>query len=252
MNKMKPAFVSKRVNSIHFQVLSPKIIREMAAAKIVTPELYDREGYPVDGGLMDTRLGVIDPGLVCKTDGLKIKDSLGHFGYIELARPVVHIKFVRHVLDLLKSTCKSCARVLVLENNVKKYVTILNKIEEEEGFEGRRRKIKEIVAKYKLKDKCPHCEAKQEKIKLEKPYNFFEGEIRLTPIEVRARLERIPDSDLELFGFKPSEFRPEWMILTIMQIPPVTMRPSITLESGERSEDDLTHKLGDIVRINQR
>src|SRR3989338_7930447 len=39
---------------------------------------------------------------------------------------------------------------------------------------------------------------------------------------------------------------------TVMAIPPVTMRPSITLESGERSEDDLTHKLGDIVRINQR
>jgi len=37
-----------------------------------------------------------------------------------------------------------------------------------------------------------------------------------------------------------------------MPIPPVTIRPSITLESGERSEDDLTHKLGDIVRINQR
>jgi DNA-directed RNA polymerase subunit A' len=35
-------------------------------------------------------------------------------------------------------------------------------------------------------------------------------------------------------------------------VPPVTTRPSITLESGERSEDDLTHKLGDIVRINQR
>jgi DNA-directed RNA polymerase subunit A' len=29
------------------------------------------------------------------------------------------------------------------------------------------------------------------------------------------------------------------------------MRPSITLETGERSEDDLTHKLVDIVRINQ-
>jgi DNA-directed RNA polymerase subunit A' len=42
------------------------------------------------------------------------------------------------------------------------------------------------------------------------------------------------------------------MILTIFQIPPVTMRPSITLESGERAEDDLTHKLSDIVRINQR
>ena len=46
--------------------------------------------------------------------------------------------------------------------------------------------------------------------------------------------------------------RPEWMVLTVLPIPPVTMRPSITLESGERSEDDLTHKMGDIVRINQR
>ena len=35
-------------------------------------------------------------------------------------------------------------------------------------------------------------------------------------------------------------------------VPPVTLRPSITLESGERSEDDLTHKLSDVVRINQR
>jgi len=39
------------------------MIKQMAAAKIVTPELYDKEGYPVDGGLMDTRLGVIDQGL---------------------------------------------------------------------------------------------------------------------------------------------------------------------------------------------
>jgi DNA-directed RNA polymerase subunit A' len=32
----------------------------------------------------------------------------------------------------------------------------------------------------------------------------------------------------------------------------VTVRPSITLESGVRSEDDLTHKLVDVIRINQR
>jgi DNA-directed RNA polymerase subunit A' len=63
----------------------------MSSAKIVTPELYDKEGYPVDGGLMDVRLGVIDPGLKCKTCGLKLKECPGHFGYIELARPVLHI-----------------------------------------------------------------------------------------------------------------------------------------------------------------
>ena len=244
--------VHKKIDSISFGIISTKMMVEAASAKIVTPELYDREGYPVDGGLMDLRLGVIDPGLVCKTDGLKLKESLGHFGYIELARPVIHIKFVRQILDLLRSTCKACGRILIPEEKVKRYAAMLNKSSEDEGLEARRRKVKEIVAKYKVKDKCPHCNAKQDKIKIEKPYNFYEGEVRLSPIEVRARLEKISEEEVLLFGFSPEHFRPEWMILTVLQIPPVTMRPSITLESGERSEDDLTHKLGDIVRINQR
>ena len=143
-----------KISSITFGVFSPKQIIESATAKIVTPELYDREGYPVDGGLMDLRLGVIDPGLVCKTDGQKLKESLGHFGYIELARPVIHVKFVRQILDLLKSTCKSCGKVIVPEENLKRYVKHLDKIGAEEGFEARRRKIKEIVNKYKLKEKA--------------------------------------------------------------------------------------------------
>ncbi len=241
--------IYKKINSITFGIFSPKQITDLSAAKIVTPELYDREGYSVDGGLMDIRLGVLDPGLKCKTCGQRLKECPGHFGYIELARPVIHVKFVRQIYDLLKSSCKYCGRVLIPEANMKRYLTILEAAGEDEGFEGRRRKIKAIVEK--LKDKCPHCDKKQEKIKLEKPYNFYEGETRLSPIEIRARLEKIPSEDLKVFGYAP-HFRPEWMILTVMQIPPVTVRPSITLESGERSEDDLTHKLGDIVRINQR
>ena len=56
-------YIYKQVRSIAFSVLSHKMIKKMASAKIVTPELYDKEGYPVDGGLMDVKLGVIDPGL---------------------------------------------------------------------------------------------------------------------------------------------------------------------------------------------
>ena len=183
--------IHKKIKAIQFGVLSPKMIQTMAAAKIVTPELYDREGYPVDGGLMDTRLGVIDPGLVCKTDGLKLKESLGHFGYIELARPVIHIKFVKTIHDLLKSTCRSCGRVLVPEIVLKKYSQLLAEVGQEQGFEAGRRKIKELVSKSVKKDKCPYCEAKQEKIRLEKPYTFYEGDIRLSPIEIRAPFEKI-------------------------------------------------------------
>lgn len=84
-------YVYKKVESIDFGILSPKIIKDMASAKVVTPELYDKEGYPVDGGLMDLRLGVIDPGLRCKTCGQNLKECPGHFGYIELALSLIHI-----------------------------------------------------------------------------------------------------------------------------------------------------------------
>ncbi len=245
-------YVFKQVDKVIFGILSPKMIRKMASAKIVTPELYDKEGYPVDGGLMDVRLGVIDPGLKCKTCGSKLKECIGHFGYIELARPIVHIKFVSILLALLKGTCRECGRVLIPKNKIDKHMKDLARIEEELGMEARRAKIKEIITNLKTINKCPYCKAKQNKISLDKPTTFIENDKRISPIEVRSRLERVPDDDCRVFGINPKVARPEWMILTILSIPPVTMRPSITLESGERSEDDLTHKLGDIVRINQR
>jgi len=63
---MAQTYVYKKLKSIIFSLTSPKNIKKMASAKVVTSELYDKEGYPVDGGLMDIRLGVIDPGFRCK------------------------------------------------------------------------------------------------------------------------------------------------------------------------------------------
>ena len=250
MDKLKPIYMY--IDSIDFGLLSPRMIEKMAKAKVVTPELYDKEGYPVDGGLMDVRLGVIDPGLRCKTDGQRLKESFGHFGYLELARPVVHISFISVILDLLRSTCKACGRILIPKEKIKQFSDVLDKITKEQGLIERRDAIKLIIANLRTIQTCPYCKEKQSKITLEKPSNFVEDDRRLSPIQVRARLERIPDEDLKVFGINPDIARPEWMVLTVLPIPPVTMRPSITLESGERSEDDLTHKLGDIVRINQR
>ncbi|MFA9516843.1 DNA-directed RNA polymerase subunit A' [Halopenitus sp. H-Gu1] len=75
---------------------------------------------------------------------------------------------------------------------------------------------------------------------------------KLMPSDVRDWFEDIPDEDLEVLGIDSEHSRPEWMILTVLPVPPVTTRPSITLDNGQRSEDDLTHKLVDIIRINQR
>ena len=89
-----------------------------------------------------------------------------------------------------------------------------------------------------------------------KPTIFIEktelGENRLLPITIRERFSHMIDDDLKLLGYDPSTARPEWFVLQVLPVPPVTVRPSIILETGIRSEDDLTHKLVDIIRVNQR
>jgi len=241
-------YVYKKVGAISFGMLSPEIIRKMATSKIVTPELYDKEGYPVDGGLMDIHLGVIDPGLRCKTCGGKLKECIGHFGYMELARPVVHIKYADMILAFLRCTCRECGKLLMASQK------ITEQLEEMEAPEDAEepKTSKEIRASTRNVKKCPYCNAKQLTIKIEKPTTFLEADNRLTVTDIKMRLEKISNDDVSLLGLDPKVARPEWGILTIMPIPPVTIRPSITLQSGERSEDDLTHKLSDIIRINQR
>jgi DNA-directed RNA polymerase subunit A' len=57
----------KRIGKIEFGLLSPKEIRTMSVRKIIWADTYDDDGFPYPQGLMDLNLGVIDPGLRCKT-----------------------------------------------------------------------------------------------------------------------------------------------------------------------------------------
>ena len=239
--------VKKMIGSIEFGLLSPDVIRKMSQIRVVTPDTYDEDGYPIEGGLMDLHMGVIDPGLRCKTCGGTVSTCPGHFGHIELVRPVVHIAYVKMLYTLLKSTCSKCGRLLIAPEEIEKYREIITgekELDEDTALE--------IIEKAKKVKVCPHCGAKQEDITLVKPTTFYEGDQRIFPTEIRRRLEKIPDDDLKLLGINPEKARPEWTILTVLPVPPVQTRPSITLETGERSEDDLTHKLVDILRINQR
>lgn len=241
--------ILKKIAQINFGLMSPEHIRKLSVTKIVTPDTYDEDGYPIEAGLMDPRLGVIDPGLKCRSCGSKGGDCQGHFGHINIARPVIHVGFADTIHKILRSTCKECNRVLLTETEIVDYKDkIDNLIKNEESLTDI---IKEIYTVAR-RDKCPHCEEEQEDIKIDKPVSIVEGNYKLTPSEVRERLEKIPEEDHMLLGINPKVAKPEWMVLTVLPVPPVTVRPSITLETGERSEDDLTHKLVDILRINQR
>jgi len=227
--------IKKRIEGLYFSLLNPEQIKKIATARIVTPELYDIDGYPVDGGLMDLRLGAIDPGVRCRTCGGRLKECLGHPGMIELSRPVIHIKYIPIIEMCLRCFCQHCGKFLLSEEKANDYPI-----------------LKERIKKAKDAKKCPHCGNLQEKVKLDKPLTFKKGKKRIFPDEIRDILVGIPNEDLKYVGINPEVLRPEWGVLTVLLVPPVTVRPSITLETGERSEDDLTHKLGDIIRADQR
>src|SRR5881409_7517 len=245
--------VTKRIQAIKFALLSPDEIRRMSATKIITADTYDDDGFPIDMGLMDSHLGVIEPGLRCKTCGGKVDDCPGHFGHIDLAMPVIHVGYVKDIKKLLQATCRKCGRLLLTRQQAQEYMAEMEQVEElggdvtEVGFV-----TKETAREAQKRQRCPHCGEEQGKVTLDKPTTFREDGHKLTPKEVRERLERIPNEDLRVLGMNPEVARPEWMVLTALLVPPVTVRPSITLESGDRSEDDLTHKLVDVLRINQR
>lgn len=246
----------KVIKEIKFGILSPEAIRKMSVVKIVTADTYDDEGYPIEKGLVDPRLGVIDPGLKCRTCGMRFGECPGHFGHIELARPVIHMGYAKEIYKVLKGTCHNCFRILLDNEEIKKYN---KRLRESMVREVEKQKVLKIIAKqsarrrrYTKNNVCPHCGVELPRIKFEKPTTYVEDGERLSPSDIRARLEKISGEDAEMFGFDPDVARPEWLVLTALPVAPVTVRPSITLESGARSEDDMTHKLVDIIRINQR
>ncbi|NHK33062.1 MAG: DNA-directed RNA polymerase subunit A' [Asgard group archaeon] len=251
----------KLINLIQFGLLSPDEIRKMSVVRVITADTYDEDGTAIPSGLMDGRLGTIDPGQRCKTCGNRVGECEGHFGHIELARPIAHVGFNKKIYKILRAVCRECSRILLSEEEIYKFKQDLVRYQKR-WAQNDTTMVNEMLKRAAKVDECPHCQSQQIKIRLEKPTSFYEekkvGKSKITdrkklsPSDVRDRLERISDEDCPLLGINPEFARPEWMVLTVLPVPPVAMRPSITLESSIRSEDDLTHKLVDIIRINQR
>ncbi|RLI14735.1 DNA-directed RNA polymerase subunit A', partial [Candidatus Bathyarchaeota archaeon] len=209
LSQRKP---KKIILGIKFGLLSPELIRKMSVTEIVTSETYDEDGMPIRAGPMDRRLGTIEPGVRCETCGNYVGQCPGHFGHIELERPVIHVEFVKYIHTLLRATCRHCGRILLPEEEIEKYLKKI-RIYEKRWKPLKQHLIKKIIKKTIKNNQCPYCGEKQYKIKLEKPMSFYEERergvlTRLNPKEIRSRLERIPDKDLILLGFDPEYARP--------------------------------------------
>ena len=272
MSARDAAKIPKRIQSIKFGLLEPNEIRKMSAVEVKTADTYRDDGHAFKQGLMDPKMGVIDPGVRCETCGNKHEECPSHFGHIALELPIMHIGFTDLIKMSLKSTCNSCSKILLHDqpnthpldpekSEQDYYRDRVKDVMVKHGVGSREFKkiIKDIEKECSSKKRtiCMHCGSEQGKIILDKPSTFKEkkenkGEHKLNARDIREWLERIPDEHLLFIGMDKDSSRPEWTIMKVLPVPPITVRPSITLDSGDRSEDDLTHKLVDVLRINQR
>ncbi|KAH0530475.1 hypothetical protein TsFJ059_005088 [Trichoderma semiorbis] len=274
----------KTVQEIQFGLMSPEEIKSMSVAHILYPETMEEGGTkPRDGGLNDPLLGSIDRQFKCKTCTQAMGECPGHFGHIELAKPVYHPGFIKKVKKILEIVCHNCSKVLADESDPE-FVAAINTRDAKLRFKRvwavckKKRRCENEDRTDKNKDEefapgmkptlveshggCGNVQPQVRQVALQLKAAFEvaqeDGPKRketapITPEMAHSILRRISESDLRNMGLNSDYARPEWMIITVLPVPPPPVRPSISMDgtgTGMRNEDDLTYKLGDIIRAN--
>lgn len=250
---------SSKIIGIQFSILSPDEIRKGSVAEITSRDTYINN-KPVIGGLFDPRMGVLEPGLICPTDGLDYMETPGYFGHIELARPVFYIQYLNTIIKILRSVCVKCSKLKISKENYKQALDMKP--------DDRWNYVFQLASKVKRcgednEDGCGCLQPK--KIKKEGLATLFaewdnEGvanvdsdklNMKLTPEIVLKIFHRISDEDVTFMGFSPVFSRPDWMVCQVLAVPPPAVRPSVKMDGQQRSEDDVTHIMVDIIKRNK-
>ena len=244
---------------IQFSIFSPDEIERRSVVEITSNNTYEGN-EPKIGGLFDPRMGVLENGKQCRSCGQSNNNCPGHFGHYKLGRPVYYIQFLPMILNVLSCVCVSCSKLLVDKE-------MRTSIKSKKG-EGRWKELMEASSNIsrcgqETEDGCgsrqPDRYKREGIARIVAEWDAIESrdarhEAMKQPLEVeyvQRLFRRITDEDVSFMGLNPRWCRPDWMICSVLAIPPPQVRPSVVQENNQRSEDDLTHKLFEIIKINK-
>jgi DNA-directed RNA polymerase beta' subunit len=265
--------VTSNIIGVQFGMFDPKKIRRGSVCEVSIPDTYDNN-IPKVNGLMDSRMGVIDISIKCHTCEQNSNNCIGHFGHVELALPVFHIQYMNIILKLLRCICFRCSNLLIDKSDIKLMSKIrnLNKM-------SRFQYVYNLCNNSNQSNKIKHClhndgcsvmqPKKYVKLTLDKikekdgivkicaefPSEAFNDATvnrkqYFSPDICLNIFSKLDPEDIELLGFSVEDSHPAWMICTVLAIPPPSVRPSISQDQIQRSEDDLTSKLAEIIKSN--
>jgi DNA-directed RNA polymerase beta' subunit len=258
----------EKVTEVILSIWNPEDILKGSVCEVFSQDTYENS-IAKPNGLFDNRMGTIENGQVCETCKMDNRNCTGHFGHIRLARPVYYIQFLTMVLKVLKCVCWRCSKCLIntedpaVQDIIRKtkakgrFLAVYNWCQKY----GKNCPCKEVDAKSKH-DGCGivqptrYLVPKREKDGVAKVYAEFKDQgkdnvRKFLPVEkILSILKRITNDDVELIGLSPKYSRPDWMVCTVLPVPPPHVRPSVRQDGNQKAEDDLTHKLSDIVKTN--
>ena len=253
---------ASKIVGIQFSILSPEEIRKGAVTEITSRDTYIGS-KPVLGGLFCPYMGVSEPGMLCPTDGLDYMQTPGYFGRIELAMPVFYYQHLNTIHKILRCVCLKCSRLLI-NKGVHKQALKMSPDERWSYVFGVASKVKRcgdeneegcgcLMPKKIKKENLATLIAEWDSdgIKGMSEEDAKKMNMQLTPDIVLKVFRRISDDDVSFMGFSPTFSRPDWMICQVLAVPPPAVRPSIKMDGHQRSEDDLTHIIVNIVKANK-
>lgn len=201
----------------------------------------------------------------CKMDRTSKHECPGHFGFIELVKPVYLFQYLGICIDILQAVCLKCSKILTRPSNPKWMAKFNATIK----LTSSRTRLRDIIALQKTINECPCCNSERCKVyRADKPkvgivveHNAYTDTVSKIKVSNRKTLEEeralkilssISREDLVILGFEPDKFNPADFIARYVPVPPMHVRPTIQTMDGKSQIDDITLSLVEVLRKTQK
>ena len=244
---------SSEIKSIQFGVLSKEEILATSVCKITNSKFKTRVSHNNINNfetVYDERMGPIISKVVkkCISCGMSRDKCPGHFGHIELAKPVVNPLYVKHVLNFLRIFCVKCSKLLMDKTQI--CTLSINKYSSMNRMEVIYNTISSMTHCMKCNHKIPKINYNTTTYSYEIMYDKEDAPVILDVSDILSIFQNISKEDVSMCGLNPNMIHPVNLIVQCLPVISHISRPYI-MAGVDICDDDLTNQYIEIIKSNK-